>query len=246
MAEELSSLWLLRHGQSLGNVANDAARVAGLERLDMADRDMDVPLSDLGIEQATAFGTWLGAQPRDQWPDAVVSSPYRRAMDTARHVLAAAGLDVEVVPDERLREREFGILDLLTHRGVVAAFPDEAHRRDRLGKFYYRPPGGESWVDVALRLRSLRDSLVREYADQRVLVVAHEVVILITRYLIERLDEQGALALSQAGHVANCSLTSYERGSDGRLHLELDAWVAPLEARRAPITDEPDAPVASR
>ena len=199
MADELASLWLLRHGQSLGNVANDAARAGQLERLDLADRDMDVPLSDLGIEQANAFGVWLSEQPRGERPDAVVSSPYVRSMETARHVVAAAGLDVEIVPDERLREREFGILDLLTHRGVVATFPDEATRRDRLGKFYYRPPGGESWVDVALRLRSLRDSLVREHTDRRVLVVTHEVPIIITRYLLERLDEDGALGAQSIG-----------------------------------------------
>ena len=34
-------------------------------------------------------------------------------------------------------------------------YPDEAKRRDLLGKFYYRPPGGESWADVALRIRSV-------------------------------------------------------------------------------------------
>lgn len=237
---------MLRHGQSLGNVANDAARVNDLERLELTDRDMDVPLSDLGTEQATAFGLWLGSQPGEEHPDAVVTSPYRRSADTARLVVAAAGLEVEIVTDERLREREFGVLDLLTHRGVVAEFPDEAKRRDRLGKFYYRPPGGESWVDVALRLRSLRDSLVREHADRRVLVVTHEVPIIITRYLIERLDEQAALDISRAGQLANCSLTTYERDEHGRLRLHHNAWVAPLESRAAPVTDESDAAVASR
>ena len=32
-----SALWLVRHGQSLGNVARDAAHEADLERLDLAD-----------------------------------------------------------------------------------------------------------------------------------------------------------------------------------------------------------------
>ena len=76
---ELGALWLLRHGQSLGNVANDAARDRELDRLDLADRDMDVPLSELGNEQAVAFGTWLNAQPDDTRPDVVISSPYVRA-----------------------------------------------------------------------------------------------------------------------------------------------------------------------
>jgi 2,3-bisphosphoglycerate-dependent phosphoglycerate mutase len=244
--DELASLWLLRHGQSLGNIANDAARRGDLERLELSERDMDVPLSDLGVDQSRAFGGWLADLAPAERPDVVVSSPYVRAMDTARVVVDTAGVDVEIVSDERLREREFGILDLLTRRGIVAAHPAEAERRAHLGKFYYRPPGGESWVDVALRLRSLRDSLVREHADRRVLVVTHEVPIIITRYLVERLDERAALALSESGRLANCSLTAYVRGSDGTLRLERDAWVAPLEERAAPVTEEPDAAVAPR
>jgi broad specificity phosphatase PhoE len=246
MHDELSSLWLLRHGQSIGNVAADEARAAGDHRLDLTDRDMDVPLSDLGRSQAKAFGDWLRDQPDDEQPDVVVTSPYQRAAQTARVVVVTADLDVRVVHDERLREREFGILDLLTRPGIEAAYPQEAARRARLGKFYYRPPGGESWVDVALRLRSFRDSLVREHAERRVLVVAHEVPIILMRYLLEDLDEQAALALSASSTVANCSLTTYVRSADGRLALDKNAWVAPLEREHTPVTDEPDAPVASR
>jgi broad specificity phosphatase PhoE len=243
---ELTSLWLLRHGQSLGNVANDAARAESAERLDIAERDMDVTLSELGRQQAESFGRWLREQPPERQPAVVVSSPYVRAVETARLAMAAAGLDAELTLDERLREREFGILDLLTTRGVAAAFPSEAERRARVGKFYYRAPGGESWVDVALRLRSLRDSLVREYADRRVLVVTHEVPIIIMRYLVERLDEHAALALSHSGRVANCSLTSFVRGTDDRLRLDLDAWTAPLEQQQTPVTVASDAAVAPR
>jgi len=243
---ELKGLWLLRHGQSLGNVANDASRVVPVDRLDIAERDMDVPLSDLGVEQAQSFGAWLSEQSAEASPDVVVSSPYVRAVDTARHVVDRAGLDIEIARDERLREREFGILDLLTHQGIVAQYPSEAARRKHLGKFYYRPPGGESWVDVALRLRSLRDSLVREYADRRVLVVTHEVPIIITRYLLERFDEATALELSRSGLLANCSLTTYVRDGDGPLRLDREAWTAPLEREQTPVTEESDAPVAPR
>ena len=43
----------------------------------------------------------------------------------------------------------------MTRSGIREQYPEEAQRRDLLGKFYYRPPGGESWADVALRVRSL-------------------------------------------------------------------------------------------
>ena len=100
-------------------------------------------------------------------------------------------------------------------------------------------------MDVALRLRSLRDSLVREHADRRVMLVTHEVPIIITRYLVERLDERAALEHGASARIANCSLTTYERRNE-QLVLDRDAWTAPLRQQQTPITEEPDAPVASR
>ena len=244
MVSDPVELWLLRHGQSLGNVARDAARGLEVEMLDIAERDMDVPLSPLGLEQAKAFGGWLGTC--SDPPDVVVASPYVRAMETAQVALEASGLGLRVHSDERLRERELGVLDLLTSRGVEARQPLEAERRRRLGKFYHRPPGGESWVDVALRVRSLRDSLAREHLDKRVLLVTHEVVIVIWRYLLDDLDEAGALGLARDHPLANCSLTTYVRGSDGNLALDRDNWTVPLEESEVSVTEEHDVPVAPR
>lgn len=61
--------------------------------------------------------------------------------------------------DERLRDRELGILGRLTRLGAEKRFPKEAERRFWVGKLYYRPPGGESWAEVALRLRSVLEEL---------------------------------------------------------------------------------------
>src|SRR5690348_2987359 len=114
-----AELWMVRHGQSLGNVARDAAHAAELERLELVERDMDVPLSPLGREQAAAFGRWLGDEPEDRQPQAILTSPYARAVETAELIAQAAGLtDVRLRRDERLRERELGVLDLYTQRGV--------------------------------------------------------------------------------------------------------------------------------
>jgi probable phosphoglycerate mutase len=247
MISEPAALWLLRHAQSEGNVRREEADRSGAEVVDIAERDMDVPLSPLGRRQATAFGVWLGALPDHRQPDAVITSPYRRTVDTALLALAAAGRERDRLHlDERLREREFGILDLLTHRGIEARFPDEAVRRRRLGKFYHRPPGGESWVDVALRVRSLRESLGLEHGGRRVLIVTHEVPIFVMRHLLEEMGEARALALSRDQPVANCGLTTYERDAGGRLALDLVNWTAPLEETATPVTDAPDVPMGPR
>ncbi len=207
-----SQLWLVRHGQSAGNVARDRARAARAERIDVGPRDMDVPLSELGREQAAALGDWFGALPRTGRPTLVLASPYLRARDTAEIVAARAGLslhDGDFLLDERLREREFGVLDRLTNAGIRSIYPEQAELRASLGKFYYRPPGGESWCDVILRLRSLMTSLAMRPEGERVLVVAHQVVVLCLRYILEEMTEAEILAIDRSGEVANASVTEY-------------------------------------
>jgi probable phosphoglycerate mutase len=244
------ALWLVRHGESAGNVARDAAEEQGLLMLDLASRDMDVPLSDTGADQARALGSWLGSLPEAERPTRVITSPYVRAVDTATLALAAGGGPAGVRLDERLREREFGILDRLTRAGITERYPEQAAARAFLGKFWHRPPGGESWADVALRLRSFLDTLGREHAGERVLVVTHQVVVLVMRYLLEELTEAEVLAIDRQTEVLNCAVTQYEldpnAGAHGSMVLRRFNDVSHLQRAGERVTTEPDTPVAPR
>ena len=247
------TIWLVRHGQSAGNVARDAAEAAGLPLIDILTRDVDTPLSGLGEEQAQALGRWFGSLPAEARPSVVLCSPYVRARETARIVLHAAGLpqdSLTFATDERLREKEFGILDRLTKHGITQKYPELAEQRTHVGKFYFRPPGGESWCDVILRLRNVIDTITREYRRERVLIVSHQVIVTCFRYLFERLDEQQILEIDRAGDVPNCSVTSYEfdltRGRKGKLARQLVGFVAPLIEAGAPVTAAPDTPAGAK
>jgi probable phosphoglycerate mutase len=242
-------LWIVRHGESAGNVARDAADAGGLELIDIAQRDVDVPLSELGHTQSKALGRWFATLPPGSRPNVVFTSPYLRARETAEYIRRAGGVDGEDKPrlDERLREKEFGILDRLTRRGIEQRFPDQAAARTRVGKFYHRPPGGEAWTDVILRLRTFADTISLHYSepDCRVLVVAHQVIVLCMRYLIEDMDEATILRIDAEGDVANCGVTHYML-KDDRLVLAKYNFTAPLEQEGAAVTAAPDAPSAAR
>lgn len=245
------ALWIVRHGQSAGNVARDAAEAAGLPLIDIAERDVDVPLSALGERQADALGAWFAALPPDEQPQAVLCSPYVRAQQTAARIAAAcSGAGLACIRDERLREKEFGILDRLTRKGIRARYPELAEQRAHVGKFYFRPPGGESWCDVILRLRSVLEMVTREYRRERVLVVAHQVTVNCLRYLLERLDEAQILAVDRMGDVPNCGVTSYAfdpaAGRHGKLVLRLQNFVLPLLEEGSPVTTAPDVPGAAK
>jgi broad specificity phosphatase PhoE len=247
------TVWIVRHGQSAGNVARNAAEAAGLPLIDIMTRDMDTPLSDLGREQSLALGRWFGEMREAERPSVVLCSPYVRARETAGIVLETAGIDRDELTfnvDERLREKEFGILDRLTKHGIIEKHPELSEQRAHVGKFYFRPPGGESWCDVILRLRSVIDTITREYRGERVLIVGHQVIVSCFRYLLERLDEHQILAIDRAEDVPNCSVTSYEydrtRGKHGKLVPRLVSFVAPLVEAGAPVTQEPDVQAAPK
>jgi broad specificity phosphatase PhoE len=181
--------------------------------IDIATRDVDVPLSPLGKRQSQALGRWFFQKlAPEERPTVVLVSPYERAQRTADIALAEAGEEagnVRLVADERLREREFGIFDRLTKAGIEAKFPDQAALRAAIGKFYHRPPGGESWCDVILRLRSVIDTLSREHRRERVLIIAHHVVVFCFRYLLEQMTEAEILGIDRDCDLANCSITAY-------------------------------------
>ena len=246
-------LWLVRHGQSQGNVARDAAQEAGQHEIDIDVRDVDVPLSELGIRQAEAAGRWFVALSPDDRPEVVLSSPYVRARQTAEIICkqgAVARGPARPIIDERLREREFGIFDRLTTMGIRERFPEEAAHRRRLGKFYPRPPGGESWADVILRLRSMLNTINLHYCDRRVLVVCHQVVVLCFRYILEELDEAAILSIDKQVEVLNCGIAAYDFDPDaqGVCIPELSLWNfgAPLEVEGATKTAAPDAVTGTR
>ena len=100
---------------------------------------------------------------------------------------------------------------------------------------------------MILRLRSFLDMLTREYRGDRVLVVAHQVIVNCMRYLLERLDEErdprdrpSRPTSRTAASRRTASIRS--AGRHGKLVLQLENFVSPLREAGAPVTAEPDLP----
>lgn len=138
-------LILLRHGRTASNAAR---RLLGR---------MDVPLDDLGRRQAEA----LARSPLVREATRVVSSPLRRALDTA----AALGRPVTV--DERWTEIDYGVFDGLELDGATDLFREWG--RD-IG---FVPEGGESLVSLGARVRAACADLWPDAVANDVVVVSH-------------------------------------------------------------------------
>ncbi len=218
-----SVLIATRHGESLANVEFQLAAETGALTVPITCRDADIPLSLHGQAQAQALGRWWAELPATDRPRSVWCSPYVRTAETARIALAqssglgAVPVGLPVRYDERLRDRELGILEMLTAPAIEKEYPAEAARRRKMGELYYRPPGGESFLDVALRVRSLLRDLGEEEDGRPVLLVAHDCTVLMVRYVLDRLTETQLLELDP---VRNCS-TGLWRSQGGRLRPEL-------------------------
>jgi broad specificity phosphatase PhoE len=235
----ISELVLVRHGQSASNVAFPAADARGLLESGLTGPDRDVELTDLGREQAAAVGHWLAGLPADQRPEVVITSPYLRARETWRLAAEASGIAFpEPSTDERLVDRLMGDLEMLTRAAIARRFPEEAARH---GTFdvHYRPPNGESFDDIAVRLRSFLDDLNRAHAGRRVIVVAHDAVVLMMRAVIENLDWDDVVRVSEREGVRNASITRFD-GRSGTLVLDRYNSVKHLAGEATPAGAPPD------
>ena len=236
----VKELILVRHGQSEGNVAAEKAQRDGVERIDVPARDPDVVLSEAGREQAAAVGRWLQSLSEEERPGIVWTSPYRRARETAEIALEVCDLDLDFRIDERLRDRDMGITDMLTGAGITSRYPEEAERRKWIGKFYYRPPGGESWADVTLRVRGVLTDLAHTESAERVLVTAHDVVLLLFTYVAEGLDEEEVLERARTNGVRNASVSRLERDEGSPTGWKVTAYNedAHLRQEGMEVTDQ--------
>ena len=202
-----SHLVIVRHGESERNVAKDIAKSKGAHSYSSSLRDMDTPLTKEGNRQARLTGEHLAAEYNF---DAIFTSPYQRTVQTAEQIIGQLKSKPPLKGEERIREIEFGILDGLTTDGIKAKYPEESARRKREGKYWYRPPGGESRPDVALRVHSFLGTLTRDYREKSVLVVCHSVVVLVFRRLLERWGEQEYMKIDAEDDVLNCAVTAYQ------------------------------------
>ena len=206
--EWATTVVLVRHGESVANIERDRLKKGATEDffLKMPCRDMDIPLTGKGKEQAKSAGKILKGYPKF---DVAIVSPYERTRQTTEIIIKEIGYKIPIIFEERIREKDFGALDKVTEKGKEKYFPLEIEREKWDGKYYYRPYGGENYPDVALRIRSFFDTLIRKHKKKNVLVVAHAITILMFRKLLEKLSEKEVLDIHTNQKLKNCSISTF-------------------------------------
>lgn len=141
----------VRHGQTDWNVAG---RLQG---------QLDIPMNDHGRAQAARNGRALAGYLSHNGPPAAalhaVSSPLGRSVETMTIVQTMLGLPDAVPRDDRLKEVDFGEWSGHTYDELASAGQRELVERRRRDKWSFRPPGGETYAELAERVGDWLDTL---------------------------------------------------------------------------------------
>jgi NAD+ kinase len=192
-------LVLVRHGESEGNVASRFAEAGdnSVFSEEFCNRhNSRLRLTDRGRQQASAAGDWIKRNIGDHF-DRYLVSGYLRAMETAALLELPAALWYQ---DFYLRERDMGLFDMLPEDEKRTKYPQE-FRQYEYDPFYWMPPNGESVAQLCLRVDRVLQTLHRECADKRVVIVCHGMVMWAFIIRIERLTPKLFLERSRTSNV---------------------------------------------
>lgn len=199
----MSTIYIIRHGQSLGNLRGGFAG------------HTDYPLSDLGKSQARMTADYL----KDAHIDAVLSSTLTRAKQTAEPIAADRGL--AVMAREDFMEMNFGDWEGLPLDEVEAKYPGSITEW-KTEMYKTVCPGGESMVECYNRaIKALYDA-AEEYKDRDICIVSHGALI---KCMLCHLHGWEVTDIQRAAWADNASVTTIENKS-GKLTLLTEAYSA--------------------
>lgn len=194
------------------------------EMFSLSVGDHNTPLAKNEGHQAIITGEKI--KEKFELPDVIFVSPYKRTLHTLENIKKGWPelAKVKTYEEERIREQEHGIALLYNDwRVFYALHPDQRRLHKLQGPYWYCYPQGESVPDVRLRIRSITETLIREFSEKKVLIITHHLTILSIRANLERLATDEFIRLDEKEKPINCGVTHYKgepnAGKSGKLKL---------------------------
>ncbi|MBO5621943.1 MAG: histidine phosphatase family protein [Butyrivibrio sp.] len=176
----MDHFYFIRHGETVWNVEN---KICGAT---------DIELTEKGHAQAIETGKKfleMGIK-----ADVILTSPFIRAKETARHISEITGIPMEV--EMRLKEQNFGRYESTPRDGL------EFHeaKKDMANRF----GSGESMLQLAQRIYNLLDDI--RAGDREVIFVAHNGITRMVESYFREMDNE---EFSSCG-IKNCEIKRYD------------------------------------
>jgi probable phosphoglycerate mutase len=198
MAVNVTSITVVRHGETEWN------------KLGLHQGVLDSPLTDKGMEQAQNVARLLQKYTFQRF----YSSDLRRAVQTA--AIIAEALQMDIIYDSRLQERNLGCLGGLTLHEFKEEYPQD-YARFLSGDPDHILPGGESIEQAYKRSTAFFEELAVKHQNESILVVSHGFIL---EYLLKHVLE---IPLRQKIRytLKNCSVNRFLKFENG---WALDTW----------------------
>ena len=208
------NLFLVRHGQSEGNLIRKKFEESGNEAFFSDEflglHESQYALTELGVSQAEKAGQWLRDKEFTHFDRMLVSNNVR-AMQTAAHLKIP---DAIWMIDFNLRERDGGMFNSIVPSKRDSDYADQ-QKFYNTQPFLFRPPQGESIADVSQRIKLVLDTLARECDGKDVIIVCHGHVMRTFRIVLEKISLQKTNEFlsgnDEWARVPNCSIIHYTR-----------------------------------
>jgi probable phosphoglycerate mutase len=177
---------LIRHGETEWN---REGRYQG---------QLDSPLTEKGKQQAKDNAQKIKREIGSFDKVKIFSSPLGRAKSTALIIINELRLSSDrVIFDNQIQEFNYGILEGKTKEYCIENHKEVIEAREA-NKWFYQIEGGDSYKQVAKRVKSWLEKLDSETA---VVVITHEMVSRTLRKLYRDISIKEALTLRQPNNV---------------------------------------------
>jgi 2,3-bisphosphoglycerate-dependent phosphoglycerate mutase len=208
MADSTTTLYLVRHGETLWNLEH---RFQGQK---------DSPLSPHGEEQVKCLAPFFMDHPID----ALYSSDLGRAMATSKVIEKATGKESQAL--SAWRERCFGIFEGLTH-GPAREKDPESFDLWRSGSMDVKVSEGESRREMLTRVLSSVSELLSRHPGEKIAIVSHGGTLsALWRYLEPDRHE------SEGFSIPNASISTL-LGNDGELKVQEWSTITHLQGLKS-------------
>lgn len=208
-------LVFVRHGESEGNVANNAAHGGDTSYFTDEFRsrhNSSWNLTPDGEKQAVAAGKWITQNVNCGIFDTYYVSSYRRAKRTAG-LMNLPG--AKWLIRDYIREHDWGYLGMMADEERAIKYPEIMKKRD-INPYYFTAPGGESLADVVIRARvGIMQTLYRIIPNKRGVVVTHGNLMWPIRIIMEGILPEDYLKMKEGNDPRNkmdhCQILHYTR-----------------------------------
>jgi 2,3-bisphosphoglycerate-dependent phosphoglycerate mutase len=218
---------VIRHGQTIPNILLEQSTDSHF--YEVTGSDETIGLTQLGFIQAREAALFLARLFRRRSVARIYCSQFFRTRSTAEVIQSVLPNSPQIVEDRRVAKRHYGDFWNITYNGVKALHPQEYQQFLAQGGYLYRPPAGENYVDLKLRLLDfVRDEI--DSSDDNVVISTHSAAaLMLEQLLLDEMTDADLVARYDEIAVPNASVIVYKRVAARRRifgkRLDIVGWI---------------------